>query len=158
LGRIEKIKVIRVRAIIKKEQATSKTAAKKTGKKKNAKRGRKTLDPAAVRKDIAQMVDWEAAVMVQAVIDEGKKGQLATVKYLLEMAQIYPASTDGSQASAEEDSLAKTLLHRLNLPEEPIGRDEEDEAESAEKAAAEVGQAGAAEREGDGGNKDPGLT
>ena len=65
--------------------------------------------------------------MTQAVIDEGKKGQLATVKYLLEMAAIYPASTDGSQASENEDCLARTLLNRLDLPDEPIARDEEDE-------------------------------
>jgi hypothetical protein len=154
LGGIGKIKVIRIGAIIRKKKVTSKSAEKKTGKKKNAKKGKKTLDPAQVRKDIAQMVDWEAAVMVQAVIDEGKKGQLATVKYLLEMAEIYPASTDGSQASAEEDSLAKTLLHRLNLPEEPIGRDEEEEAEGGEKPAGELGKAGGAEE----GSKDPALS
>lgn len=142
MGGIEKIKVIRIGAIIKKKKAKSKTAGEKAGKKKNAKK--KTLDPAEVRKAIAQMVDWEAAVMVKAVIDEGKKGQLATVKYLLEMAEIYPASTDGSLGSADEDSLAKTLLHRLNLPEEPIVRDEGDEPESAEKAVA------SAESEGDG--------
>jgi hypothetical protein len=157
VGRIEKIKVIRIGAIIKKKKATSKGAAKNTGKKKNAKKGKKRLDPAEVRKDIAQMVDWEAAVMVQAVIDEGKKGQLATVKYLLEMAEIYPASTDGSQASAEEDSLARTLLHRLNLPEEPIVRDEEDEPESEERTAAELAKDGGAERESDGESKDPAL-
>jgi hypothetical protein len=161
VGRIEKIKVIRIGAIIKKKKATSKGAAKNTGKKKNAKKGKKRLDPAEVRKDIAQMVDWEAAVMVQAVIDEGKKGQLATVKYLLEMAEIYPASTDGSQASAEEDSLARTLLHRLNLPEEPIVRDEEDEPESEERTAAELAKDGGAEREAeresDGESKDPAL-
>jgi hypothetical protein len=157
VGRIEKIKVIRIGAIIKKKKATSKGAAKNTGKKKNAKKGKKRLDPAEVRKDIAQMVDWEAAVMVQAVIDEGKKGQLATVKYLLEMAEIYPASTDGSQASAEEDSLARTLLHRLNLPEEPIVRDEEDEPESEERPAADLKKASGAETESDSKSKDPVL-
>lgn len=157
MRRIEKIKVIRVRAIVKGKKATSKQAGNKTGKEKNAKTGKKTLDPAEVRKDIAQMVDWEAAVMVQAVIDEGKKGQLATVKYLLEMAEIYPASTDGSQASAEEDSLAKTLLHRLNLPEEPIARDEDDESEGAEKPAADLGKAGGADPERDHESKDPVL-
>ena len=100
------------------------------------------------------MVDWEAAVMVQAVIDEGKKGQLATVKYLLEMAEIYPAATDGSQATVEEDSLAKTLLHRLNLPEEPIARDEEDEPVVVKKVA-KVEETGEAEAERDGESKDP---
>jgi hypothetical protein len=158
LSRIEKIKVIRIGAIIRKKKATSTRVEEKTGKKKNATKGKKTLDPAQVRKDIAQMVDWEAAVMVQAVIDEGKKGQLATVKYLLEMAEIYPASTDGSQASAEEDSLAKTLLHRLNLPEEPIGRDEDEEDEPKKAEEPGAAKAGGAERESDGESTDPVLS
>ena len=156
MARIEKIKVIRVRALIKKK-AASITAAKKTGTRKNAKKGKKRLDPAEVRKDMAQMVEWEAAVMMQAVIDEGKKGQLATVKYLFEMAEIYPASTDGSHASAEEDSLAKTLLHRLNLPEEPIAREEEDEPESTSKPATDLEKSCGADPEGDGDSKDPVL-
>ncbi len=156
LARIERIKVIRVRALIKKK-ATSNTGAQKIAKKKSAKRGKKTLDPAEVRRDMAQMVEWDAAVMMQAVIDEGKKGQLATVKYLFEMAEIYPASTDGSHASAEEDSLAKTLLHRLNLPEEPIAREEEDEAESTSKPATDLGKSCGADPEGDGESKDPVL-
>ena len=73
------------------------------------------------------MVESHAAKMAQAVIGEGEKGQLATVKYLFEMAEIYPASTDGSHATADEDCLARTLLDRLDIPTEPVGRDEEDE-------------------------------
>ena len=117
-----------------KSKATKKTDARKKGSRK----GKKDLNPADVRKDIAQMVDSQATTMAQAVIDEGKKGQLATVKYLFEMAEIYPASTDGSHATTDEDSLARTLLNRLDLPEEPIARDEEDEprAASADKPAA----------------------
>jgi len=108
-----------------KKKAKGNTATKKTAK-KNARKLKKDLNPAEVRKDIAQMVDSAAATMAQAVIDEGKKGQLATVRYLFEMAKIYPEATDGSQATAEEDSLAKTLLRRLDLPDEPVMRDEED--------------------------------
>jgi hypothetical protein len=123
-----------------KKKATSKKATNKPAKKKNAKKGKPELNLKEVRKELAQMVGLEATVMTQAVIDEGKKGQLATVKYLFEMAKIYPESTDGSQATADEDSLAKTLLRRLNLPEEPIARDEEgDEVKGAlpEKIIAE---------------------
>jgi hypothetical protein len=79
--------------------------------------------------------------MAQAVID-GEKGQLATVKYLFEVAEIYPPATDGSQTSADEECLARTLLNRLNIPDEPIGRDEDDESRAAvvgKKAATEVG-------------------
>lgn len=73
------------------------------------------------------MVELEATDMAQAVIDEGKKGQLATVKYLFEVAEIFPPATDGGQSTSEEDCLAKTLLHRLNLPEEPIKPEDDDE-------------------------------
>lgn len=36
------------------------------------------------------------------------------------MASIYPPATDGSQSSKDEDCFAKTLLKRLNLPDEPV--------------------------------------
>lgn len=134
-----------------KKKATSKTAAKKTAKKKSARRGKQELNLKEVRKELAQMVGLEATVMAQAVIDEGKKGQLATVKYLFEMAEIYPASTDGSQATADEDSLAKTLLRRMNLPEEPIVRDEE-----ADEVRAGVPETAAAEVRAEGAGKDSG--
>lgn len=110
-----------------KKKSKGKAEAKKNAKKKSGGKNKKEINPAEVRKELVQMVGAEATLMTQAVIDEGKKGQLATVKYLLEMAAIYPASTDGSQASENEDCLARTLLNRLDLPDEPIARDEEDE-------------------------------
>jgi hypothetical protein len=117
-----------------KKKATTKTNAKKKGSTKS----KKELNPADVRRDIAQMVDSQATTMAQAVIDEGKKGQLATVRYLFEMAEIYPPSTDGSHATTDEDSLARTLLNRMGIPEEPIARDEEEDpkAASGDKPAA----------------------
>jgi len=122
-----------------KKKANNRTAAKKTAKKKSKQKSKKDPDPAEVRKNISIMVKSEAEEMADAVIGEGKKGQLATVKYLFEMAKIFPEATDGSQATAEEDSLAKTLLRRLDLPDEPVVRDEEDPpnaGSSAEKGAA----------------------
>ena len=113
-----------------KKKAKGKSTAKTKKAKKNSggkSKGKKELNPAEVRKEIAQMVDSEATEMAAAVIGEGKKGQLATVKYLFEMAGVYPALTDGSQATTDEDCLAKTLLDRLNIPDKPVGRDEEDE-------------------------------
>jgi hypothetical protein len=108
-----------------KKKAKKKAAGKKSAKKSGGK-SKKQLNPADVRENIASMVKEEAAEMAHAVIGEGKKGQLATVKYLFEVAEIFPESTDGSQATAEEDSLAKTLLRRLDLPDQPVVRDEED--------------------------------
>ena len=142
-----------------KKKATSKTAKNKAAKGKSAKKGKPELNLKEVRKELARMGGSEATTMTQAVIDEGKKGQLATVKYLFEMAEIYPESTDGSQATTNEDSLAKTLLRRMNLPEEPILRDdEEDDVKPAipEKTVAasdeDQGKAGGAEPVGGGKN------
>ena len=109
-----------------KKKAKSKTSKTTKAKKSSGRTGKKELNPTEVRKGISRMVESHANKMTQAVIDEGEKGQLATVKYLFEMAAIYPASTDGSQATEDEDCLARTLLTRLDLPTEPVGRDEED--------------------------------
>jgi hypothetical protein len=109
-----------------KKKAKRKTAAKKMGKKRSTAKKGKELNPAEVRKDIAHMVKSSATGMAEAVIGEGMKGQLATVKYLFEVASIYPPSTDGMFGTAEEDSLAKTLLQRMNVPDEPVVRNEED--------------------------------
>ncbi len=86
------------------------------------------------------MVESHANKMTKAVIDEGEKGQLATVKYLFEMAAIFPASTDGSHATEDEDCLARTLLNRLDLPTEPVGRDDEDELLKVSKPAMAAGK------------------
>jgi len=110
-----------------KKKAKSKTSKTTKAKQSSGKRRKKELNPAEVRKGISRMVESHANKMTKAVIDEGEKGQLATVKYLFEMAEIYPASTDGSHATEDEDCLARTLLNRLDLPTEPVGRDEEDE-------------------------------
>lgn len=142
-----------------KKRAKSMTAGKKTGKKKRSSRMprvKKQVNPAEVRKDIAKIVEAGAKKIAQAVMSQALTGQLAPAKYLFEVAKIYPESTDGSEASVEEDCLAKTLLHRLNLPEEPIVRDEGDESEGGEKPAAGLGKSGA-EPEGDDEKKDPVL-
>ncbi len=101
-------------AMIKKK--AKKVAAKKAAKKESPANARKETNPAQVRKEVSKMVESEAVAMTSAVIGEGKKGQLATVKYLFEMANIYPPAPDGTQATEEEDCLAKMLLDRLKPP------------------------------------------
>lgn len=135
-----------VGAMIKKK-AKVKTVAKKAGKKKGARKMGKEPNPAEVRKEISLMVESEAAVIAQAMIDEGKKGQVATGKYLFEFASIYPAATDGSQTTPQEDCLAKTLMNRLGLPEEPVKREEEDSPETAEVRKEETVEVGVAAAE-----------
>jgi hypothetical protein len=84
---------------------------KKTAKKKSA--PKKQADAAQVREDISGMVKADAREITSAVIAQAMNGELAPAKYLFEMAGVYPPATDGSQATTEEDCLAKTLLERL---------------------------------------------
>ena len=118
---------------------------KKTGdapKRKSKPRAKKEINPAEVRKGLSKLVGTHAAKMAKAVISQGETGQLAPFKYLLEMASIYPTSTDGSQTTTEEESLAQTLLRRLEIPLTPVAADEyekecEEPSENAEKATEE---------------------
>ena len=111
---------------MKKAKAKSAAAPKKAAKKSSPRaKSKKDVDLAEVRKDIANIVGTEAAELVRKLVDEGHKGQLAPVKYLLETAGIFPASVEGEN-TPEQDSLARTLLRRMGLPEDPIAPVEEE--------------------------------
>jgi hypothetical protein len=127
-----------------KKKAKAKAKKPTKAKKSAGKKGKKEFNPIEVRKEIAQMVDSEAAEMAAAVIGEGKKGQLATVKYLFEVAEIYPPSTDGSQTTKDEDCFAKSLMDRLGLPDKPIALDDEED-EGVKSANPSVGEGGGEE-------------
>ena len=110
---------------MKKALRKSKGKASKPAKKKSSRKSKKPVDLAEVRKDIANMVGSEATELAQAVVEEGRKGQLAPVKYLFEAIGLYPAP-EVSQARPEEASLVKTLLHRMGILANPvIGQDDE---------------------------------
>jgi hypothetical protein len=109
-----------------------KKIAKKTAQKKSSGKSKKKTNPAGVRKEVSRMVESGAVKMAQAVIDEGK-GQLATMRYFFEMASIFPPEANTDLADPEEECLAKTLLRRLNIPEEPIKRDDDEETEGSEE-------------------------
>jgi len=107
---------------------------KNTGKKDNTKGKKaevkpkrvtvkKELNPARVHKDISALVEAQANELTEAVIGEGLKGQVSPVKYLFEMARIWP-QVEGTVPTENEDSLAKTLLTRLKIPLEPVVHDE----------------------------------
>lgn len=131
---VEEFREFEYRAMKKKKK--SKAAAKKTSKKKSPAKPKQETNPAEVRKEVAKMVEAEATEMAQAVIGETKKGQLAPLKYLFEMASIYPPAPDGSQATSEEDCLAKILLDGLKIPIKPAAEktDEPSEAAASEPA------------------------
>jgi hypothetical protein len=116
-----------------KKKAKGKTTKKSTKKKKAAVK----RDPAQVREEIAGMVKSGARDITEAVMGEAKRGELAPAKYLFEMAGVYPPVTDGSQATPEEDSLARTLLDRINPAPARKVESEEEAAPTAAPAPVE---------------------
>lgn len=132
------------------KKSKSKPAAKKAAKKPSARSGaskKKQANSAEVRKDIAKIVKSGAKKITKAVMEQAMTGQLAPAKYLFEVAAIYPPSTDGSEASTDDESFAQTLLKRLDIPDKPIMLDDpEDEAGNAVEA-----EAGSAVAEGEAG-------
>ena len=109
---------------MKKAPAKGKAKNSKPAQKKHSRKPRKPLDLAEVRQNIAVIVTHAAPQLTEAVVEEGLKGQLAPVKYLFEMAGLFPAPD--AQPSPEQDSFAKTLLDRLGLlSNEPGGNDGE---------------------------------
>ena len=78
----------------------------------------KRVDLGAVREHITNLVGNRAVEMVETTMDEVDKGHYLAMKYLFEMVGLCPATSP--EEAPEEDSLAKTLLRRLGLPEETI--------------------------------------
>ena len=117
-------------AMIKKKSKKSKTVLKKVGKKRVTKGKKIERTAAEVRKDLAKLVKAHARKMTVAVIGQSETGQLAPVKYLLELAHVFPEVNDGSEATEHEDSLAQTLLRRLNIPTEPVVADQDEDVET----------------------------
>lgn len=109
----------------KKAAGKSKDKASKPAKRNGSSKAKKPVDLVEVRKDITNIVGSEATQLARAVVEEGRKGQLAPVKYLFEVAGLYPVA-EGNLAKPEGESLAKTLLDRLGLPTDPVIRQEEE--------------------------------
>jgi hypothetical protein len=74
------------------------------------------VDIAVVRQNATNLIGREAALMLKAVINECKKGQYQSLKYLFEVAGIFPATADAPQE--HEPSFAEFLCKQLGLPEE----------------------------------------
>ncbi len=87
---------------------------KGSGARKSA--SRKPVDLDSVRRQIAELVGGQALDMVATTMTEVDKGHYAAMKYLFEIAGLFPG--DGEpEKNAVEDSLARTLLRRLGFPE-----------------------------------------
>jgi|SRR5579863_10077828 len=97
---------------------TGTTKGRKSSKKPSSaqKKALKQVDLAVVGGQITNLVGNSAVEMVQITMGEVKKGHYLAMKYLFEMIGLCPATTP--EGPLPEDSLAKTLLRRLRLPEE----------------------------------------
>jgi hypothetical protein len=98
---------------------TAKTSKGRKSPKKAStaqKKALKQVDLAVVGGQITNLVGNSAVEMVQITMDEVKKGHYLAMKYLFEMIGLCPATTP--EGPLPEDSLAKTLLRRLRLPDE----------------------------------------
>jgi hypothetical protein len=76
----------------------------------------KRVDLRVVGEQITNLVGNRAIEMVEITMDEVDKGHYLAMKYLFEMIGLCPATPP--EGAPEEDSLAKTLLQRLNLSEQ----------------------------------------
>jgi hypothetical protein len=99
----------------------SKARARKTGKSSKsaqsaAKKPLKHVELGPVQEHITNLVGNRAIKMVETTIAEVNKGHYLAMKYLFEMIGLFPATT--SEEPIQDDSLAKTLMQRLGLPEE----------------------------------------
>jgi hypothetical protein len=76
----------------------------------------KHVELGPVQEHITNLVGNSAIEMVKNTIDEVNKGHYLAMKYLFEMIGLFPATAP--ETAIQEDSLAKTLMRRLRLPEE----------------------------------------
>jgi len=100
------------------KKTKSRRARKRAKRLPRGKKARQATDLAAIRQQITDLVRNQALPMVEITISEVDKGHYAAMKYLFEMIGLYPAATQ--EENEGEDSLARTLLRRLGLPEEPM--------------------------------------
>ena len=77
------------------------------------------MNLAEVREQITNLVGNKALDMVETTMEEVNKGHYAALKYLFEVVGLYPA-TSSADRTPEEHSLARTLLTRLGLEEDPL--------------------------------------
>jgi hypothetical protein len=94
------------------DKARKGTKKARSGPKKSLKQ----VDLGVVRGQITNMVGNGALEMVETTMEEVNKGHYLGMKYLFEMVGLCPATT--SEEAQQDDSLAKTLLRRLGLPED----------------------------------------
>ena len=100
------------------KRAKAKTGRKNLKRVSAGKGSRTPVDLALIREQIISLVGDQAVGMVETTIGEAEKGHFAAMKYLFEMIGLYPAT--GQPEAPVDNVLARTLLRRLGLPEQPV--------------------------------------
>ena len=95
----------------------------------------KPPDAAQAREEVKGRVRRAAGDIADELIKVAMSGQLATAKYLFEVAGLYPAT---EEAEPQENSLAYILLKRLGLPTDPLNEETDSEAGAVERDAMDV--------------------
>lgn len=108
----------RASSAIKKATGKRSQAAKTSVPKESLEQTPQPVDAAQARENVANLVRASATEIATGVFTVAKAGQLASVKYLFEVAGLYPA-TEEAAAMLPENSLAHTLLRRMGQPTEP---------------------------------------
>jgi hypothetical protein len=129
----------------------AKTSIPKESPKEELEQPPKPVDAAQARENVASLVRGSATEIATGVLTLAKAGQLASVKYLFEMAGLYPAIEEAAR-TLPENSLAHTLLRRMGQPTEPATCADDQAAiapacnrkESARETREESGDAGGA--------------
>jgi hypothetical protein len=98
------------------KKSTGKAKSGNTKRAAGGKKPRKSKDVTELRRQIENLVTRKAVTMVETAIGEADKGHFAAMKYLFEMIGLYPGPSEAEPQG--EDSLARTLLRRLGMPEE----------------------------------------
>ena len=106
-----------------KEESEGNKVVKRATKKIKKPKPNRVLNPRKVLKDLSALVEANADKLAEAVIQEGMQGQVSPVKFLFEVAHIFPPS-DASTPTEREESLAETLLDALKIPKTPVVHDE----------------------------------
>jgi hypothetical protein len=82
-----------------------------------------------VRQGIKDLVESKAVVMVQKILEKKGDPSYLALKYLFEIAGLYPASS--AEETDQDDSLVKKLLRHLRLEDETASEVTKDKQASA---------------------------
>ncbi|HEY1273118.1 MAG TPA: hypothetical protein VGF08_14085 [Terriglobales bacterium] len=91
-----------------------------TGENTTGQNGAKVLTTAGAQREIKKAIRAGAVAMVSTAVASPKEANFQLMKYLFELAGIYPAPAAAKRSNEEKDlSLVGMLCRELGLPENP---------------------------------------